>query len=111
MADRALSWQRAGAIAWRDLKSAPGKFAFVVLSVAVGAHKTAHTARGTLMTSEKEDVLTYLQSHLTPGQELLVYPYLPLYNYVNKTVYRPEIKGLNPNPRNIIVLKNISKEQ
>ena len=36
MADRALSWPRAAAIAWRDLKSAPGKFAFVVLSVAVG---------------------------------------------------------------------------
>jgi len=36
MAKRALSWQRAGAIGWRDLRSAPGKFAFVVLSVAVG---------------------------------------------------------------------------
>lgn len=36
MARRALSWQRAAAIGWRDLKSAPGKFAFVVLSVAVG---------------------------------------------------------------------------
>ncbi len=36
MASRALSWNRAAAIAWRDLKSAPGKFAFVVLSVAVG---------------------------------------------------------------------------
>jgi putative ABC transport system permease protein len=36
MAKRALSWSRAGAIGWRDLKSAPGKFAFVVLSVAVG---------------------------------------------------------------------------
>jgi putative ABC transport system permease protein len=36
MANRALSWKRASAIAWRDLKSAPGKFAFVVLSVAVG---------------------------------------------------------------------------
>jgi putative ABC transport system permease protein len=36
MAKRALSWRRAGAIAWRDLKSAPGKFGFVVLSVAVG---------------------------------------------------------------------------
>ena len=33
---RALSWKRAGSIAWRDLKSAPGKFGFVVLSVAVG---------------------------------------------------------------------------
>jgi len=36
MANRALSWKRAGAIGWRDLKSAPGKFGFVVLSVAVG---------------------------------------------------------------------------
>jgi putative ABC transport system permease protein len=34
--NRALSWKRAAAIAWRDLKSAPGKFAFVVLSVAIG---------------------------------------------------------------------------
>ena len=36
MAKRALTWKRAGDIGWRDLKSAPGKFAFVVLSVAVG---------------------------------------------------------------------------
>jgi putative ABC transport system permease protein len=36
MAKRALSWKRAGAIGWRDLKSAPAKFGFVVLSVAVG---------------------------------------------------------------------------
>jgi len=36
MAKRALSWNRAGAIGWRDLKAAPGKFGFVVLSVAVG---------------------------------------------------------------------------
>jgi putative ABC transport system permease protein len=36
MAKQALSWKRAAAIGWRDLKSAPGKFGFVVLSVAVG---------------------------------------------------------------------------
>jgi putative ABC transport system permease protein len=36
MARRALGWKRAAAIGWRDLKSAPGKFGFVVLSVAVG---------------------------------------------------------------------------
>jgi len=36
MAKRALSWKRAATIGWRDLKSAPGKFGFVVLSVAVG---------------------------------------------------------------------------
>ena len=31
-----LSWTRAAQIGWRDLKSAPAKFIFVVLSVAVG---------------------------------------------------------------------------
>jgi putative ABC transport system permease protein len=36
MAKQALSWKRAAAIGWRDLKSAPGKFTFVVLSVAIG---------------------------------------------------------------------------
>jgi len=36
MADHALSWKRAAAIGSRDLKSAPAKFGFVVLSVAVG---------------------------------------------------------------------------
>jgi len=36
MADHALTWKRAATIGWRDLKSAPGKFGFVVLSVAVG---------------------------------------------------------------------------
>jgi putative ABC transport system permease protein len=34
--NRALGWKRAAAIGWRDLKSAPGKFGFVVLSVAIG---------------------------------------------------------------------------
>ena len=36
MANRSLTWSRAASIAARDLRSAPGKFIFVVLSVAVG---------------------------------------------------------------------------
>ena len=36
MANRSLTWSRAAVIAGRDLRSAPGKFLFVVLSVAVG---------------------------------------------------------------------------
>ena len=36
MAKRSLTWTRAAVIAGRDLRSAPGKFVFVVLSVAVG---------------------------------------------------------------------------
>ena len=48
MAKRALSWKRAGAIGWRDLKSAPGKFGFVVLSVAVGVRGFSESFRRTL---------------------------------------------------------------
>ncbi len=36
MAQRSLTWSRAAVIAGRDMRSAPGKFIFVVLSVAVG---------------------------------------------------------------------------
>ncbi len=36
MAKQPLTWSRAAAISWRDLRSSPGKFAFVVLSVAIG---------------------------------------------------------------------------
>src|SRR5271155_5677554 len=36
MAKRSLTWSRAASIAGRDLRSSPGKFIFVVLSVAVG---------------------------------------------------------------------------
>lgn len=55
MAKRALSWSRAAAIGWRDLKSSPGKFTFVVLSVAVGVAALvgvrgfSESFRGTLM--------------------------------------------------------------
>lgn len=36
MARKALGWTRAAAIGWRDIRSAPGKFGFVALSVAIG---------------------------------------------------------------------------
>ena len=59
MAKRALSWSRAAAIGWRDLKSAPGKFGFVVLSVAVGVAALvgvrgfSESFRGTLSTEAR----------------------------------------------------------
>lgn len=59
MANRALSWKRAAAIGWRDLKSAPGKFGFVVLSVAigvaalVGVRGLSDSFRGTLNTEAR----------------------------------------------------------
>src|SRR5579863_6197068 len=59
MAKRALTWSRAAAIGWRDLKSAPGKFAFVILSVAVGVAALvgvrgfSESFRGTLLTEAR----------------------------------------------------------
>jgi len=59
MAKRALSWRRAAAIGWRDMRSAPGKFGFVVLSVAVGVaalvgvRGLSESLRGTLSTEAR----------------------------------------------------------
>ena len=56
---RPLSWKRAAGIAWRDLKSAPAKFIFVVLSVAigvtvlVGVRGFSESFRGTLGTEAR----------------------------------------------------------
>jgi 4-amino-4-deoxy-L-arabinose transferase-like glycosyltransferase len=43
------------------------------------------TRRGTVVTSGKDSVIDYIQAHVAPGDELLVYPYLPLYNYLTET--------------------------
>ena len=37
------------------------------------------------MTSGKDTVIDYVQAHIPSGAELLVYPYLPLYNYLTET--------------------------
>jgi len=50
-----------------------------------GAGNQIQTRRGTIMTPAKDTVIEYVQGHTAPGDELLVYPYLPLYNYLTKT--------------------------
>src|SRR6516225_3143635 len=70
MAKRALSWSRAAAIGWRDLKSAPGKFAFVVLSVAVGVaalvgvRGLSNSFRGTLSGQARSLIAADLSARL-----------------------------------------------
>lgn len=79
MAERALSWPRAAAIGWRDLKSAPGKFAFVVLSVAVGVaalvgvRGLSTSFRATLSGQARSLLAADLSAHLVhvPTQEEL----------------------------------------
>ncbi len=68
---RTLSWSRAAAIAGRDLKSAPGKFAFVVLSVAagvaalVGVRGLSVSFRGTLSAQARSLMAGDLSARIT----------------------------------------------
>lgn len=43
------------------------------------------TRRGVISTPRKDAVVDYVQSQVGAGQRLLVYPYLPLYNYLTDT--------------------------
>ena len=62
-----------------------GLLAFLLLLNASGAHVRAETRRGMVTLSKDDAVLVYLQNHAAPEQPLLVYPYLPLYNYLTGT--------------------------
>ena len=43
------------------------------------------TRRGIVTMPARDTVLGYVQDHVPTGSELLVYPYLPLYNYLTGT--------------------------
>lgn len=43
------------------------------------------TRRGVITTPAKDTVIEYVQAHVGRGRPLLVYPYLPLYNYLTDT--------------------------
>ena len=63
-----------------------GMLALAVFFTALAAHNRTLTRRGTIRTSGQETVIDYVQSHTVPGQRLLIYPYLPLYNYLTDTI-------------------------
>lgn len=71
MAERSLSWPRAWAIAWRDLKSAPGKFIFVMISVAVGVaalvgvRGLSNNVRAALSHQARSLIAADLSAHIT----------------------------------------------
>jgi len=62
-----------------------GLLGMAVLFSTTGAHNRIETRRGVITSGEKDTVIDYVQAHLAPRQELLVYPYLPLYNYLTGT--------------------------
>jgi hypothetical protein len=62
-----------------------GLLSMALLSSATGAHNRIETRRGSISTGAKEDVIEYVQTRVHSGGNLLVYPYLPLYNFLTAT--------------------------
>jgi len=62
-----------------------GLLSMAVLFSATGARYRIDTRRGAIRTNARDTVIEYVQQHAAPGQQLLVYPYLPLYNYLTAT--------------------------
>ena len=62
-----------------------GLLAMALFFTALGAHNRVTTRRGAIRSNGQETVIEYVQAHTGPGQPLLVYPYLPLYNYLTNT--------------------------
>ena len=66
--------------------SAFGMLGLAVLLNATGAGNRVVTRRGQIRTGAVDSVIPYVVSHVKTGEELLVYPYLPLYNYLTGTL-------------------------
>jgi 4-amino-4-deoxy-L-arabinose transferase-like glycosyltransferase len=62
-----------------------GMLGFAVLLATVGAHERIETRRGEVTAGAPDTVIPFLQSQYGAGDSLLVYPYLPLYNYLTAT--------------------------
>lgn len=63
-----------------------GLLSMAMLSSATGARERVVTRRGPITAGNSETVIQYVQAKVEPGGALLVYPYLPLYNYLTATV-------------------------
>jgi len=62
-----------------------GLLSMAILLQATGSHNRIETRRGVITTGGKDNVIQYVESHVGPESEFLVYPYLPLYNYLTAT--------------------------
>lgn len=62
-----------------------GLMSLVILTTATGAQNRITTRRGEIRISENDSVIEYVRSHTSPGDTILVYPYLPLYYYLTGT--------------------------
>jgi hypothetical protein len=62
-----------------------GILSLALLFTATSARVFVETRRGVVRTKAQDSAIAYIQSHVPAGNYLLVYPYLPLYNYLTAT--------------------------
>jgi len=61
-------------------------FATPLLLRALNARTRVQTRRGVINVPAKDTVIEYVQAHVPAREQILVYPYLPLYYYLTDTV-------------------------
>jgi 4-amino-4-deoxy-L-arabinose transferase-like glycosyltransferase len=60
-------------------------FSIPLLIRATTASNSLTTRKGLVKTPRNDAVIPYVQKHVTEGEPMLVYPYLPLYQYLSAT--------------------------
>jgi 4-amino-4-deoxy-L-arabinose transferase-like glycosyltransferase len=70
--------------------------AVALLAKTLNANVRNTTRRGPVNTASPDAVLSYVQAHVAPGSKILVYPYLPLYNYLTGTFSPSHYEYLMP---------------
>jgi 4-amino-4-deoxy-L-arabinose transferase-like glycosyltransferase len=75
--------------------------AFFLMSAAllvrsVAAVSAVQTARGAINVRGEDTVVEYVRGHISPGETLLVHPYLPLYYYLTGTFSPSRYEYLQP---------------
>jgi 4-amino-4-deoxy-L-arabinose transferase-like glycosyltransferase len=60
-------------------------FGLALLWQPLNARQRLATRRGTLKMNAPDHVVDYVQAHVSAGESMLVYPYLPLYYYLTAT--------------------------
>lgn len=71
-------------------------YGLLLMRIALQARYPLETRRGLLYTSAQDHVLPYINRHVPPGAEMLVFPYQPLYSFLSATVNPTHYDYLQP---------------
>jgi Dolichyl-phosphate-mannose-protein mannosyltransferase len=71
-------------------------FGIALLLNPLGAQHRLVTRRGSLKSSEPENVISYIDQHVPPQTKIFVYPYQPLYYYLTRTSNPTSYEYLQP---------------